>query len=109
MSRTAITSWRRASCATSRSRPAPPAKSDTKNTIERRRRTWPAKSSAGRKLVFTPTASKAKQSRTIRRTWPIPFLAGTYFSTRSLNAINPTLSLLRIAERAMQAQKSAAE
>ena len=61
-----------------------------------------------RRSLPLPPASSARTSRISRSTWKEPFLAGTYSSVRSLKAINPVLSLLRWAARAMQAQNSAA-
>ena len=65
-------------------------------------------SRASLKLVPRRRGWKQRISRMTRRTWRRPFLGGMNFSTSSVKRISPTLSLLRMAEKASTEAISAA-
>ena len=85
-----------------------PMKSEMTTAIARCGVTRSRNSSASFKSVPRRLGSKKSTSRITRSTWRRPLRGGMNFSTSSLNSSNPTLSLLRMAEKASTEAISAA-
>ena len=111
MSWTHAVSWRALSSPSAAAMASPPSapgrKSETTNTIERRRNARPSRRMGRVKEVRRETAANSSASRIMRRTWRRPFLGLTQSSSWSLKRRRPTLSPALSAETARQAATSA--